>query len=73
MKTHAQRVNARQDIIYELALRLNRKRDEKTIAERKWQAGLKPGKPQVACDHGLFSDEAAQLDLIEMFQEPVED
>jgi hypothetical protein len=25
------------------------------------------------CDHGLFSDEANQLDLIEMLQEPVDD
>jgi hypothetical protein len=43
--------------------------DEKTVAERKWLAGLKPSKPQVACDHGLFSDEASQLDLVEMFQD----
>jgi hypothetical protein len=44
--------------------------DEKTVAERKWQAGLKPRKAQLPADHGLFSDEANQLDLIEMFQEP---
>jgi hypothetical protein len=30
-----------------------------------------PSKPQLPCDHGLFSDEAAQIDLIEMLQEPV--
>jgi hypothetical protein len=44
--------------------------DEKTVAERKWRTGLKPRKPQEPCDVGLFSDEAAQLDLVEMFQEP---
>jgi hypothetical protein len=47
--------------------------DEKTVAERKWQAGLKPAKPQQPCDVGLFSDDAAQLDLCEMFQDPTED
>lgn len=47
--------------------------DQRTIAERQWRAGLKPAKPQRACDHGLFSDDAAQLDLCEMFQQPVED
>lgn len=33
-----------------------------------------PRKPQQPCDVGLFSDDAAQLDLldIEMFQQPVE-
>ncbi len=44
--------------------------DQKTVAERKWRAGLKPAKPQQPCDHGLFSDDAAQLDLVEMFQQP---
>jgi len=47
--------------------------DQKTVAERKWRAGLKPAKPQRACDIGLFSDDAAQLDLVEMFHQPVED
>ena len=47
--------------------------DQKTVAERKWQAGIKPGKPQIACDHGLFSDDALQLDLVEMLQDPIED
>lgn len=44
--------------------------DQKTIAERKWQAPSKAPKPQKACDIGLFSDEASQLDLVEMLQEP---
>jgi len=34
---------------------------------------LKPAKPQLPADHGLFSDEANQLDLIEMFMEPTND
>lgn len=44
--------------------------DQKVVAERKWRAGLKPAKPQKPCDVGLFSDDAAQLDLVEMFQDP---
>lgn len=38
--------------------------DEKTVAERKWRSGLKPRKPQRACDVGLFSDDADQIKLI---------
>jgi hypothetical protein len=30
---------------------------------------LQPTKPQLPCDIGLFSDEADQLDLVEMFQD----
>jgi hypothetical protein len=40
--------------------------DEKTIAERKWQSGLKPSKPQQPCDVGLFSDD---MDQVEMFMD----
>lgn len=47
--------------------------DEKTVAERKWQAGLKPVKPQLPADVGLFSDDHLQLDLVEMFMEPQND
>jgi hypothetical protein len=36
-------------------------------------APIKPAKPQQACDIGLFSDEAGQLDLCEMFQGPEDD
>jgi hypothetical protein len=50
---------------------LPRNIDERTIAQRKWLEALRPTKPQVACDHGLFSDEALQLDLVEMFQDPI--
>jgi hypothetical protein len=52
---------------------LPRSVDERTLAQRKWLASLRPTAPQAACDHGLFSDEAAQLDLVEMFQEPIDD
>ena len=47
--------------------------DAKVVAERKWAAGLKPAKPQQPCDIGLFSDDANQLDLCEMFMEPTND
>ena len=36
-------------------------------------APIKPRKPQAAFDVGLFSDEADQLDLCEMFQDGEED
>lgn len=47
--------------------------DQKIVAKRQWQAGSKARKPQLPCDVGLFSDEADQLDLVEMFQDPVDD
>jgi hypothetical protein len=40
------------------------------MLQRKADARLQPRKPQQACDIGLFSDDAAQLDLVEMFQQP---
>lgn len=36
-------------------------------------APIKPRAPQAPCDVGLFSDEADQLDLCEMFQDGEED
>jgi len=39
------------------------------LAQRRANAPLRPAKPQKACDVGLFSDEANQLDLVEMFQD----
>jgi hypothetical protein len=36
-------------------------------------APIKPRKPQQPMDIGLWSDEADQLDLCEMFQQPAED
>ncbi len=45
-------------------------RDQKTVAERKWQAGMKPRKEQKPMDIGLWSDDANQLDLVEMFATP---
>ncbi len=44
--------------------------DQRTVAERKWQAGMKPRKEQKPMDIGLWSDDANQLDLVEMFQQP---
>lgn len=48
-------------------------RDQVTIAQRKSAAPLKPEQPQKPMDIGLFSDEASQLDLIEMLMEPTND
>jgi hypothetical protein len=46
------------------ALGLNpRSVDEKTVAERKWTAPLKPKAEQKACDVGLFSDDSKQTEL----------
>lgn len=41
------------------------------LLQRKAAAPLKATKLQIPCDHGLFSDEASQVDLIEMLQDPV--
>ena len=74
--TGAQRYNARKDRIFDEARRLSPEifglnpiaKDERTVAERKWQAGLKPAKPQLPADVGLFSDESDQLEMtVEMF------
>ena len=43
------------------------------LARLKAAAPMRPDKPQKPCDVGLFSDESAQLDLVEMFQDPVDD
>lgn len=48
---------------YELAVSNPRNVDEKTVAERKWQAPLKPRAEQKACDLGLFSDDSKQEEL----------
>jgi hypothetical protein len=36
-------------------------------------APIKPRKPQISCDIGLFSDEADQLDLVSWFTEQSEE
>lgn len=36
------------------------------LARRRASAPLKPSKPQAACDVGLFSDDSAQLDLVDL-------
>jgi hypothetical protein len=40
--------------------------DQKTVAERQWQKAKLAPAPQKPCDHGLFSDEANQLDLLQI-------
>jgi len=47
--------------------------DVRGLLRLKAAAPIKPRKPQARCDIGLFSDEADQLDLCEMFQDPAED
>ena len=47
--------------------------DQAAIARRMAAAPLKPKALQLPADHGLFSDEANQTDLIEMLMDPVED
>lgn len=39
------------------------------LAKAKAAAPMRPDKPQKPCDVGLFSDEADQMDLIEMFMD----
>ena len=43
------------------------------IARNRAAAPLRPRQPQKPCDVGLFSNEADQLDLVEMFQDHEED
>lgn len=43
------------------------------IARSRSAAPMKPRKLQKPCDVGLFSDEADQLDLVEMFMDHEED
>ena len=40
--------------------------DQAALARRRAAAPLKPAKPQQPCDVGLFSDVAAQTDLLDM-------
>lgn len=40
-----------------------KERDEKTIAERKWQAPAIAPKPQKPLDIGLFSDDSKQEEM----------
>jgi hypothetical protein len=39
----------------------------------KASAPIKPRKPQIPCDVGLFSDDADQLDLVSWFTEQTEE
>ena len=40
--------------------------DVAELARRKASAPLKPAKAQAPCDHGLFGDSAAQIDLMDL-------
>ena len=44
--------------------------DYRGEARRKAAAPLRPTKPQAPCDIDLFSDDALQLDLVEMLRDP---
>lgn len=41
-------------------------RDRAELLKRRAVAPLKPAKEQKACDVGLFSDDAGQIDLVDM-------
>lgn len=43
------------------------------LLRQKAAAPIKPRKPQSACDIGLFSDDADQLDLVSFFTEQTEE
>jgi hypothetical protein len=43
--------------------------DQASFAQRLADSPLKPSKPQLPADVGLFGDESSQLDLIEMFMD----
>lgn len=43
------------------------------VARRRAAKPLTPHAPQQPCDVGLFSDDARQLDLCEMFQDSTEE
>jgi hypothetical protein len=40
--------------------------DHAALAQRKADAPLKPRKDQAPCDVGLFSDDARQIDLLDL-------
>lgn len=44
---------------------------QKQLVERKFAEPLRAVASQKPCDIGLFSDDAAQIDLIEMLMDPV--
>jgi hypothetical protein len=50
----------------QIALLAQHYRDTRMALQRKADARLRPSKPQAPCDHGLFSDESKQLDLVDM-------
>lgn len=44
--------------------------DPSGLAGRRAAAPMRPDKPQKACDHGLFSDQSVQTDLVAMLGNP---
>ena len=44
-----------------------------SLARLKARQPLRPSKPQKACDIGLFSDDANQLDIVDMFMDSTEE
>ena len=44
-----------------------------SLARLKARQPLRPAKAQKPCDIGLFSDEADQLDAVDMFMDPADD
>lgn len=67
--TAAQRYNARKDAIFERARMQGHLGfspiTNRELAERRAGNPLRPDAPQKPCDVGLFSDDAAQLDLVD--------
>lgn len=57
----------------QMVLRGAERASEAELAKRLAKASLRPKTAQKPCDVGLFSDEANQLDLCEMFQDYEED
>jgi hypothetical protein len=46
--------------------------ERESLAKVRASAPMRPRKPQKACDVGLFSDDANQLDLVSFFTEQSE-
>jgi hypothetical protein len=62
------------ELCFDCRVGLNRlATDQRTVAERQWQKPTLAPKPQQPCDIGLFSDDANQLDLVEMLHDPTND
>jgi hypothetical protein len=47
--------------------------ERRSVAQLKANQPLRPSRVQKPCDHGLFSDDADQLDFVEMFMDSTEE